>query len=60
MQQKVVVLDLQPLKRLAEKILPSDSILRKVLLSEPDSLEARDYPPKLATWLTILREESTN
>jgi hypothetical protein len=55
-----MIVDIRSLKRLAEKILPNDSILRKVLLSEPDSLEARDYLPKLAKWLAILREESTN
>ena len=55
-----MIVDIRSLKRLAEKILPNDSILRRVLASEPDEMEAKDYLPKLATWLAILREESTN
>ncbi len=53
------VVDVHPLKRTAAKILPDDSILRRVLLSEPDSLEAGEYVAKLGTWLVILREERT-
>ncbi|MDG6978052.1 MAG: hypothetical protein JRN58_03130 [Nitrososphaerota archaeon] len=56
-QQKLGVVDLHPLKRVAEMILPTDSILRAVLLSEPDSLKARDYLAKLGTWLALLRQE---
>lgn len=55
--QKVV--NVHPLKRMAAKVLPDDSILRRVLLSEPDSLEAGEYVAKLGTWLVILREEMT-
>lgn len=53
-----MMVDIRSLKRVAAKILPVDSILRKVLLSEPDSLEAREYLAKLGTWLLLLREES--
>ncbi|MGH9918995.1 MAG: hypothetical protein ACRD6W_09030 [Nitrososphaerales archaeon] len=49
--------DIQPLKRLAAEILPVDSILRRVLASEPDSMNAVDYLAKLGTWLALLREE---
>lgn len=55
--QKLVVVDIRSVKGLAAKILPSDSILRRVLLSEPDEMEARDYLAKLGTWLVLLREE---
>jgi hypothetical protein len=51
------VVDISPLKRLATRALPANSVLRRVLLSEPDRLEARDYLAKLGTWLAILREE---
>ena len=50
--------DIRPLKRLAAEILPGDSVLRRVLLSEPDRMEARDYVAKLGTWQALLREES--
>ncbi len=52
-----MIVDIRSLKRLAARILPNDSILRKVLLSEPDSLDARDYLAKLGTWQALLREE---
>jgi hypothetical protein len=51
-------IDIRSVKGLAAKRLPTDSILRSVLLSEPDSLEARDYLAKLGTWLLLLREET--
>jgi hypothetical protein len=53
--QKVV--NIHPLKRTAAKILPDDSILRRVLLSEPDEMRPSDYLAKLGTWLAILEEE---
>jgi hypothetical protein len=52
-----MVVDIRPLKGLATKVLASDSTLRKILLSEPDEMEPRDYLAKLGTWLAILREE---
>jgi hypothetical protein len=58
-QQKTVIVHLRPLKRLAAELLPSDSILRRVLASEPDEMEPRDYVAKLGTWLALLREESS-
>lgn len=51
------VVNIEPLKTLATKVLPADSVLRRVLLSEPDQLEARDYIAKLGTWQALLREE---
>jgi hypothetical protein len=53
------VVDIHPLKRLAAEVLPSDSLLRVVLTSEPDKMEARDYLAKLGTWLAILKEETS-
>lgn len=52
-----MLVDIRPLKGLAAKILASDSVLRKILLSEPDEMERGDYLAKLGTWLAILREE---
>lgn len=52
-----MMVDIRSLKRLAAKALANDSILRKILLSEPDVMEPRDYIAKLGTWLAILREE---
>ncbi|MDG7027515.1 MAG: hypothetical protein JRN16_03790 [Nitrososphaerota archaeon] len=53
-----MMVDTRPLKGLAVRILPSDSVLRRVLKSEPDEMEARDYLAKLGTWLLLLREET--
>ncbi len=52
-----VVIDLRPLKRLAARVLPTDSLLRRVLMSEPDQMEAIEYVAKLGTWQALLREE---
>ena len=50
--------DVRPLKALASEKLAEGSILRGVLLSEPDSMPAGDYLAKVSTWLAILREEA--
>jgi hypothetical protein len=52
-----VVVDVRPLKRLAARVLLTDSLLRKVLMSEPDEMEASEYIAKLGTWQALLREE---
>jgi hypothetical protein len=52
-----VVVNIRSLKGLAAEILMDDSILRKVLLSESDEMDATDYVAKLGTWLVILNEE---
>jgi hypothetical protein len=49
--------DIRPLKTLSSELLPQDSMLRRVLLSEPDVIPASDYACKLGTWLVILKEE---
>jgi len=50
--------DIRPLKTLSSELLPPDSMLRRVLLSEADVITAEDYASKLGTWLVILREET--
>ncbi len=52
------VIDIRPLKALAAERLASDSVLKRVLLTEPDSMPADDYLAKLGTWLAILREDT--
>ncbi len=49
------VVDINPLKKLATKLLPVDSVLRRVLLSEPDEMNARDYLAELGTWQALPR-----
>lgn len=55
---KLRAVDTRPLKRLASERLASDSLLRRVLLAEPDSMSAVEFVAKLGTWLVMLREES--
>lgn len=50
--------DVRSLKALATGKLADGSILRGVLLSEPDSMPAEDFVAKIGTWLAILREET--
>ena len=49
--------DVGPIKGTAKRILPADSLLRRVLSSEPDKMSPSDYVAKLGTWLAIMREE---
>jgi hypothetical protein len=56
---EAISVDIRSLKGLAARVLPTDSILRKVLKSEPDEMEPRDYLAELGTWLVLLREETT-
>lgn len=58
MKMEAISVDIRSLKGLAARVLPTDSILRKVLKSEPDEMEARDYLAKLGTWLLLLKEET--
>jgi hypothetical protein len=55
---QVAEVDIRPVKEFAEKRLKTDSLLRKVLAAEPDSLPAEEFVGKLGTWLAILREDS--
>jgi len=51
------LIDLKPIKRLASKLLNSQSIFRKVIIQEENMLSAKDYCVKLETWLLLLEEE---
>lgn len=55
-QQKAYI-DIRSLKTLATEILPNGSILREVLIREPDILSPHDFIAKLGTWLEILDAE---
>jgi hypothetical protein len=50
--------DIRPLKKFAIAKCGSSSLLKKVLLVEPDRLAAQEFVGKMGTWLAILREES--
>jgi hypothetical protein len=50
-------IDVRPIKSLAVSLLPVDSLLRRVLCSEPDKMPPTDFLAKLGTWLVLLREE---
>lgn len=56
-QQQKAYIDIRSLKTLATEILPSGSILREVLIREPDILSLHDFIAKLGTWLEILDAE---
>jgi hypothetical protein len=49
--------DIRPLKRLSSELLGKDSMLRRVLDGERDTLSATEFVAKLGTWLAILGEE---
>ncbi len=53
-QNKVV---LRRLKRFAFNDLPSKSVLRLVLLEEPDEMDVAAFLPKMGTWLLIAKQE---
>ncbi len=47
-------IDIRPLKRLASERLSEGSVLRRVLLLEPDFMSPAAYSAKLGTWLAIM------
>ena len=49
--------DIRSLKRLSSELLSNDSMLKRVLESERDTLSATEFVAKLGTWLVILKEE---
>jgi hypothetical protein len=49
--------DVRPLKRLAARVLPENSIFRRVITNEKDSMPASEFAAKLGTWLSVLDEE---
>ncbi|MDG7024971.1 MAG: hypothetical protein JRN45_10695 [Nitrososphaerota archaeon] len=50
--------DIRALKRWVASSFGSSSLLRKVVLVEPDYLPAEELVGKIGTWLAILREET--
>jgi len=53
-------ISLVELKRLSEGKLPKDSILRRLIISEPDSIPRESFLSKLAVWLKIFYTEPVN
>lgn len=49
--------DIRALKQSVASKLGSSSLLRKVMLAEPDHLPAEELIGKIGTWLAILKEE---
>jgi len=49
--------DIRPIKSLVVSLLPADSLLKRVLRSEPDKMPPTDFLAKLGTWLVLLSEE---
>jgi len=50
--------DLRPLKDYARNELPTDSILRAVIVTEPDELDPEVFLRKVPLWTKLLRRES--
>ncbi|MDG6909643.1 MAG: hypothetical protein JRN08_04670 [Nitrososphaerota archaeon] len=57
MRKMAPQVNIRLVKDTAVRILPADSLLRRVLSSEPDEMRPPDYVAKLGTWLVLLREE---
>ncbi len=53
-QGKVVI---RQLKRFAAERLPSESLLRHIILTEPDEIDALSFLAKLETWLMVAQRE---
>jgi hypothetical protein len=49
--------DIRALKRFVAAKFGVPSLLRKVMVVEPDHLPAQELVGKIGTWLAILREE---
>lgn len=49
--------DIRPLKGYVAAKFGSRSLLRKVIVLEPDFVPITDFIGKLGTWLAILRED---
>ncbi|MCS4538988.1 MAG: hypothetical protein HYY67_09045 [Thaumarchaeota archaeon] len=50
-------INIRPLKELATKILPKDSVLREIILGDKDELGAEEYIAKVDIWLRLLGRE---
>jgi hypothetical protein len=51
-------IDIRVLKNFVSARFESSSLLRKVIVAEPDYLPAEELVGKIGTWLAILREET--
>ena len=51
-------IDIRVLKNFVSTRFVSSSLLRKVIVAEPDYLPAEELVGKSGTWLAILREET--
>ncbi|MDG7007770.1 MAG: hypothetical protein JRN06_05965 [Nitrososphaerota archaeon] len=51
-------IDIRVLKNFVSARFGSSSLLRKVIVAEPDYLPAEELVGKIGTWLAILREET--
>jgi hypothetical protein len=56
----IAEVDIRPLKGFVAAKFGSQSLLRRVMVSEPDLIPTADIVGKLGTWLVILREELEN
>jgi len=50
--------DLRPLKDYARNELPTDSILRAVIVTEPDELDPEVFLRKVPLWTKLLKRET--
>lgn len=55
--QDTELLDMRKLKSLAEKLLPQSSLLRKIIMSEPDYIPRSEGLVKLPLFARMLHEE---
>ncbi len=57
LQTTQVLVNMVPLKQLAERILPRKSILRMLVLSEPDYLPRQEALVKIEIFVKLLYQE---
>lgn len=50
-------LNIRKLKLFAFEKLPKQSLLREIILSEPDELDAHEFIVKVDVWLKLLKRE---
>jgi hypothetical protein len=53
-------ISLVQLKQLSERKLPKESILRRLILSEPDSIPTESFLSKLAVWVNLFYDKPLN
>ena len=50
-----LMVDTRPLKQFATENLPLNSVLRTILVSEPDSIDREEFLTKIGVWLKLIR-----